>query len=1199
MATNYIVDPTKFYAEGAIVDWTRTMRRLGIRVDDPRIRIPTVQLRWMLRGDMGMPTEPFQVWARSKSVQGIQESLPITTRTLAFLAGYTLVTWSPESMSNVSIDLTSPAAGVIAAFAGGPLFENFTGWVQFPAGSSTVDLSAPVIDGLLVSPGASISAVRGIASGALSTAAGWVLVETVGLPVKEADWAGIGRHGEPQGMVTAPVDAQTAAFQRLDRGGPPIGWGPLLAPGFPAPPWSAPDYGALIAEVNGELLDFLRVIIPGVPPDQLAGKRITMPVPPPQNSFGQTVDAASSDADVSPFGMTLIAAGTDPFLSLVLGFGTAYPVTDSSALAGRPRLDYMITAHWEEGLDGASAPVDYAAIIPAPGLAMPPPPPANLSAEIQGLLKPLLPDREWRCTSRVSWDKLPSSQLFRSASFAAARAGVAPPGATRALMDERGAGGFRPVAISRTDPAHDPIWWRNNVMDRELPIRANPGTRTVKYGVAVQDIYGQWTAWMSVDEGMAQPELDRVRIASAKLTATPPLSGAICPATLEVEFFWDWSVRTPERIQFAGTLYAAAEHGSPPPSLAIPSGLARSMGGADPIFNVTFGGGDMPSAAGAAFVGLDGSGEQNVGFGPQQGSEGRRYRMTLPGFSLDFGSTGHIGLALWARGQEHIAPARTGPWSIDPPRSFDPIVVTASDPRPPVVPVEHVQLGSLPDASGQSHARIAWTGQPGAAGYFVYESDEIQILKALGLSEPTPDQTLDDRLKIIKDNFGAIPRRVFTRLNATPVKSTSTDVAMPRGSTAIHCYMVIGLSAGQVESDWPVDKDRLIAVAAPHIMNPAPPMLEVERYLDTAVDPPAFKARVRIKTRPGPRVRKVELHRVRVDDAAREVDTMGPPIARVQSSGGGWVVTNAVDAHGVSFIDTVQGSDDPGGSWRRVWYRATAWTEKDDSRGGLPGRSPASTAAWAVIPPPTAPVISPINAGGGPAPADVILEWTSTAPVRRTPLGPHVLTVRAAVTGAPRGTAPILSLDTPLDKLPDAMPAAPDSGAWIFGSAGGTTTYRAVIRRAALADPIRCAVRIADPIGRVGEALLDVAAGPVDPDPDLSDIAVHRTPFPPPGRTILEFASTVPLAAPPNGPYRVRITSFLTGPLLTPPITVEMAVGKAPLLPPSPFANGLFRLAGAGPKITYVLRTSARVSRFVIRISAPDGRFVEAVQVVT
>lgn len=1193
MATNFIVDPSRFHAEGAIVDWVRTVRLLGINAD-PQTLTPTIQLRWMLRGDLGMPTEPFQVWVRAKSVQDIQKALPFRTIRLGFLFGFTLIMWPSGSMANVSIDVTSTAAGTIFSFAGGPQFENINGIAAVPTGGTTVEIGAQAIDGLLVPPTSSISAVRGIPSASLSTAAGWVPHEIVGLPVERTEWGGIGRYGDPQGMVGALVAAPDAAFQRLTRGGPPVGWGPLIAPGQAAPPWSAPNYGSLIKEVNQELLGFLRSVITTVPPNQLAGTQMTIPVPPPQNSAGQSVAVHSSDSQISPFGMMLIAAGTDPFLSLVLGFGTAYPANRDVVGAASSQVDYMITAHWEKGLDGVSDPVDYAAIVPQPKLALAPPTPANLASEVAGLLKPLAPDRQWRCTSRISWDKLPSTQLFRSASFAAARAGITPPRPTAPLMDVRPAGGFRPIAINITDPLKDPIWWRNNAMDRELPIPANPGSQVVKYAIAVQDLYGQWTKWMAVDESMQQPDLDRVRIATAKLTAVAPGVGSVCPATLEVEFFWDWSVRTPEQIQFVGQLYATADHGSPPPSLVVPSGLARSVGGAAPIFSVNFGGGDIPSATGATLIGLDNGGEQNVGFGPAQGNEGRRYRMTLPGFSLDFGLAGHIGLALWARGQEHIAPQRIGAWS------SDPIVVTASDPRPPVVPIEHVQLGSLPDAAGQSHARIAWATQPNTSGYFVYESDETQILKALNLHEPTPDQTLDDRLKIIKDNFASIPRRAFTRLNSTPISDTSADIRMPKGSTAIHCYIVLGISAGQVESTWPTDKDLLIAVAAPHIMNPAPPMLEMARFLDTSTAPPTFKVQVRIKTRPGPRVKKIELHRVRVDDAAKELDTMGPPIARVQASGGGWVVTNAVDAHSVSYIDTVQGVDDPTGSWRRVWYRATAWTDKDDTRGGLPGRSPASTAAWVVVPPAAAPVVSAISAGSGPGPADVILEWTSTAPVRRTPLGPHNITVRASVPGAPASTAPVLSVDSSLDKLPNAMPAMPDSGIWIVSTAAGTTTYRAIVRRIAVTDPLRCAVRITDPIGRIGEALLNVAPGPVDPAPDLTDIAVHRVSFPPPGQITLEFASTVPLLAPPDGPYRVRVTTFRRGPIFPPPVplTIEMAVGSVPVLPHLPSATGLFRLAGGGPKITYVVRSSVQISRFVIRITAPDGRFAEQTQAV-
>jgi hypothetical protein len=1196
---NYIVDPTRFYAEGAVVDWVALVRRLGIQTDVQNLR-PTIELRWMLGADLGMPTEPFRVWTRVHTTQ-IEKPLTIQTMSLMFLLGYSTASWSDGSMSHVSVDVQAPAGGTLASFAGGPLVSNIGTLVTVPAGNTTVQVSAPVIDGLLVSPGVTVTAVRGIETGAFSQAAGWQLIEVVGLPVARADWGGVGRYGDPQGMVGAVVDARAAAEQRLTRGGPPIGWRPLLAAGVPAPPWSAPSFPALVVEVNQELLKLLRNIVASVPPNQQAAQTVTIPVPPPKNSSGDTMTAHSSDAQVAPLATTLMAASSDPFLSLVLGFGTAYPANADDAPGGVSRRDYMITAHWEKGLDGASPPADFAAIIPAPGPAPPPPPPANMVSERLGMLRPLLSDGNWRASTRISWDRTPDLQLFRIASFAVARAGITPPEPTAALMDKRPSGGFRPIGVNNPVQPPDPESWRLHAVDRELPIPSNPGARAVKYAAAIQDIYGQWTPWTSTDDSMTQLDLEQVRIVSAKLTPAVPGSGSVCPATLEIEFLWDWRVRRPQLIRFAGRLYAAAEHGSPPPSLIVPGGLDRSLGGGGAFLEVTFAG-DTPSAPGATILGLNEGGDQNVPFGVAQGNEARRYRLSLPGFALDFGFSGHIGLALWAQGQERIAPQRTSAWS------DNPAVVTASDPRPPVVPVDHVTLASLPDAAGQSHARLSWTPQPGATGYFVYESDETQILNAGGLHQPTPDQTLDDRVLVIKNAFNARPadlRRNFTRLNSSPLTGTSSDVALPKGSTVIHVYVVLGISAGQVESNWPGGpnaKDALIAVAAPHIMNPAAPMLEVQQYLDQAAMPPVFKARITITTRPGPRPKKIDLHRVRVEDAAKELDTMGPPIARIKTAGGGWTVTQAADTHYGSYIQRVQGADAPPGSWRRVWYRATAWTEQDDTRGGLPGRSPASTAAWVIIPPPDPPTISPLILGTGPAPPDVVVQWSSAAPLKRTPLGPHLLSVRAAVAGAAAGTKPLLSVDAPLDKLGNTQPAT-GSGVWIFGSGPGLVTYRALIRRAALTDPLRFIVRITDPIGRMGEALVNIDGGSVDPAPDLTDLLLHKVPAPPPPRVLLEFKSSVPLTAPLDGPYLLRVTVVRSGPRFPPhpPVTVEMPVGSIRVVPPPPGAVtlALYRLPGSGPKSTYIAVTSLAVAQFVVRITGPDGKFAQQTQTVS
>jgi hypothetical protein len=149
-------------------------------------------------------------------------------------------------------------------------------------------------------------------------------------------------------------------------------------------------------------------------------------------------------------------------------------------------------------------------------------------------------------------------------------------------------------------------------------------------------------------------------------------------------------------------------------------------------------------------------------------------------------------------------------------------------------------------------------------------------------------------------------------------------------------------------------------------------------------------------------VRKVDVFRVRVDDAAKDLDTMGPAVASITGNGADWTVSQTSDVYGTN-IDSVSGFDTPSGSWKQVWYRAVAWSDPDPLRGYLAGRSPASSAATLVVPPSDPPNLSAITQSWplGGALGDVLLTWTSTAPVRKTPLGPHTLTVYAAAAGVP------------------------------------------------------------------------------------------------------------------------------------------------------------------------------------------------------
>jgi hypothetical protein len=1189
----YVVDPSVFSAQGGVIAWANVAKVLGIASPPNSPFQSSIELRWMLDASLGLPTEPFMVWTRPHLANVPLQPLTITQQQLFFEFNNTLITWTQGRMSSVSVDVQAPAGGTLFACVGAPILGNVVALTSIAAGNSTVSLSAKFIDSLMVSAGVTVLAVRGVGSGGYANLPGWTPVELVGLPVQQTQWSGIGKHGEPQGMLTAITDAQTAAVQRLTRGAPPFGWGPLIAAGVPAPAWVAPSFGPLVAEVNGNLLNYLHDIARNFPPNQQAGQTVTVPLPPPKNSMGQSTNKPGTTTQLSPLPMTYMAGGTDPFLSLVLGFGTAYPFSPAVTGAGGGSFaDFMITAHWDKGFDGVSPPVDLAAIVPVTGTVLPPPTPANVATDVLGMLRPLVSDGNWRSAVRVSWDRPPAMQLTHVASFAAARVGTSPAAPAIALMQARPSGGYRMIAVNVAADPPDPQGWRMHGIDTEVEIPSNPGTRTLKYGAAAQDIFGQWTPWAAADQALTQPDLEAVRISGAKLSPMAPAMGSVCTTTLEMDFIWDWRIRAAKQITFVGRLYAAATHGDPPPSVVIPAGLDRSVGGGGAAVVVTFAG-DTPSSPGVTIIPVTEDGEnQAAGFGPAQGDT-RRYRMTITGLQLDFGPTPFIGLAVWAQGQENIAPQRLSPWP------SAPIVISTGDPRPPVVPVAHVQLGSIPDAAGASHVQISWTAQPNAAGYFVYESTETTLLDEWGLPEPQQSDTLDARLLVLKNNFKANPvRRPFTRFNAKAMQSTSTDITLPKGSTSIHLYVVLGISAGQVESDWPSGPNAdqaLIAIAAPHITRPAAPMIEARQFFDPAAMPPAFKAQLVITTRPGPRPKTIEIHRVRVDDAAKELDTMGPPIARLKATSGPWNVTTTPDANYGAYITQVQGADAPTGSWKRVWYRATAWTDQDDTRGGLKGRSSASNAAWVVLPPTDPPVLSALSMGGGPNPPDAILEWTCVSPRKRTPLGPHLISARATLAGSnPKTTTPLLSLDTALDTMDNVQPAS-GSGVWVVGTVSGVTTYRAIIRRAAVTDTVNFAVRITDPLGRTGAQLLTIASGPVDPPPDLQNLKFQKVPAPPPPHVVLRFTSASPVKAPLSGPYVLTVTGVPTVPVLfPPPLHFSMPLGSVPTkLPIGPPPASYILRSGAGPTFSYGVLSTQNLKGFVVRITAPNGQFVE------
>jgi len=118
---------------------------------------------------------------------------------------------------------------------------------------------------------------------------------------------------------------------------------------------------------------------------------------------------------------------------------------------------------------------------------------------------------------------------------------------------------------------------------------------------------------------------------------------------------------------------------------------------------------------------------------------------------------------------------------------------------------------------------------------------------------------------------------------------------------------------------------------------------------------------------------------------------MGPPIKVFDldnpdpNPDPNWTIYTSADSNGITYIKCIQGVDtELQGSWRKVWYRTTAWTSLDVTRGQLPGRSPASNAVWVILPPPNGPDVIFTSQSPGTNPEDVIIEWNSDAPTKDT-----------------------------------------------------------------------------------------------------------------------------------------------------------------------------------------------------------------------
>jgi hypothetical protein len=287
------------------------------------------------------------------------------------------------------------------------------------------------------------------------------------------------------------------------------------------------------------------------------------------------------------------------------------------------------------------------------------------------------------------------------------------------------------------------------------------------------------------------------------------------------------------------------------------------------------------------------------------------------------------------------------------------------------------------------------------------------------------------------------------------------------------------------------------------------------------------------------------LFRTRVPEASLNVDTMGLPVATMTHSDGVWTVKPTVSAEPGENqpIGVISGTDTVEGSWKRVFYRAVAWSGDQPAKALYGGRSAASPAVEVIVPPAAAPDLSVITATP-PSGTGVEFTVTSTAPVEDTALGPHRLRVEVFNVKPDDSLAslyiwPDIPPDGPIaDRLAD-VPTVSGTGLWRNGS-----TLHVKVNKQAAGDRARIRILLTDPLGRSTERVLTSAAPPVLVPPDIEDVVLTAVA----GKGyVLGFKTHAPLTS----AYKLNVSfaPVKTGPSLPqPPLTASMLLSDIPLL---------------------------------------------------
>ena len=568
------VDPHTFMLMGCVTDWEalgaaqqqpghplELARERGL--ESPRV----LQLRWFFDPALGYPRTPFTVWARQRKEAQV-EPAEIAASTFGF--GSATVMQLDGAYPEVFVNLGDGPGGLAYAFHGMPYASPIVDVKPVSAGATIVRLSAPEIRVVVLPAGSVVDSVLAQAN-SVADDKGWEEIEIVGLPGDGTAATGTDLLA-PQGLVNTLTDPVSAAFDRFRRGAPLYGWDTQLEAGAAAPAWVLAEPAAIIKLFQAEMLpDFVDMVDGAIATDQQRRdyfRRVYTPT-------GQ-----AAELRFNPLRVLLIGATTDPLNSLITGFGTAYDaaVLGADHVFGAathalqrfgPQVDFMVTATFA---DVRGRDVEWAALLlGGVSTSLPPVTPAGVTAVSQGLQSPELLDGPFQPVVTVSWDAAPTTLPFHLGSQALARRGLAPAAGAVALMDRRpNDKALQPLgaSVNALNPA------RRAVSDSSYAIDGAFATNTLRHSVATQDIFGRWSKWGSGSCDVSEPPPGKATLLGPRLDTK--VAAGPCPATLTVDVAWDWSNRSPQKIDVFGRLFGQVWPSDPPADASVPAGRGCS-----------------------------------------------------------------------------------------------------------------------------------------------------------------------------------------------------------------------------------------------------------------------------------------------------------------------------------------------------------------------------------------------------------------------------------------------------------------------------------------------------------------------------------------------------------------------------------------------------------------------------------------------